>query len=386
MKSTNVWSSDSQVLDQGMDHNTPTLQRPWWWVWLTVGIGLAGVVGFSLLVLSSHQGNPRTFILETPEGVPDDQGWGVGYDGRFAYHIAVNPWGSVEGLDAPNYRYQRIMYPLVVKILSLGRPDWVPWVMLGVNIAAAWFCIFLLALLLNQFGAPPLWALTFPFSLAFLITIRMNLLEPMALAFALAGWVAYEKNRPGWAIVLFALGGLTKEIALTFPAAIALYELFRRDWRQGLTVAAGSFGPYILLYVVLLVIFGTSAEAAAKSSLYPVPFGGLRFLTDLPSRVIVLLWVVLPAVVTGVLACYQLWRRPTASTSRAAWLVLLNTGLISVLPQLTWVDPLAVLRFGLGSMLASLLWTAQINPRILPVLAILWLPSGAVLLLAPGLL
>ena len=386
MKFTNVWSRNNPSLNHEEEAPVSHSWRNDLWVWVTVGIVMFGLLGLTIRVLASHQGNPRAFILETPEGVPLDQGWGVGYDGRFAYHIAVNPLGSVVGLDAPNYRYQRLVYPLFVKVLSLGRPELVPWAMIGLNLLAAGVEIYLLAVLLNRQGVWPLWALIVPFSLGFLITIRMNLLEPLALAFALGGWLAYEKDRPGIAVLLFALGGLTKEIALTFPAAIVLWEFLQKDWRRGLAVAAGSFLPYLFLYFLLLSIFGGSAEAVAKSRLHLIPFGGLRFLTDLPSRIIVLLWVVLPALASGLVAIYVVARKPTVGSAKPALLALMNAALISVLPQLTWVDPLAVLRFGLGLMIALVVWAGQINPRILPFLAVLWLPSGAVLLLVPGLL
>ena len=386
MKISDVWRKNNRSLDRGDDSSAHASRRSDWWVWLTVGLTLLGLLGLSIRVLANHQWNPRAFILETPEGVPEDQGWGVGYDGRFVYQMAVNPWGSTEGLDAPNYRYQRIMYPLFVKILSLGQTEAVPWAMLLINLAAAGFAVFFLATLLNWRGALPLWSLIVPFSLGYLITIRMNLLEPLALAFAFGGWVAYERDHKGWAILFFALGGLTKELALTFPAAIVAWEILRKEWRTAAYVLVGSTLPYLIFYLLLLGVFGSSQEALAKSSLYLIPFGGLRFLTDPPSRVIVMLWVVIPALAGALWALIRVWKNPIAISSRDALLVLMNVALLSVLPQLTWEDPLAILRFGLGTMSALIIMVGNIKPRLLPYLAVLWLPSGILLFLAPGLL
>jgi len=44
-----------------------------------------------------------------------------GYDGQFYYQLARDPLGAYHFMDNAPYRYQRILYPLVVRVLSLGR-------------------------------------------------------------------------------------------------------------------------------------------------------------------------------------------------------------------------------------------------------------------------
>ena len=94
------------------------------------------LLAFNLKVLAGKDWNPREFIFETPPGVSPDRGHNVGYDGRFSFHIATNPWGGAAlGLDQPAYRYQRIFYPLLVHFLSLGQASVVPWMMIGVRVS-----------------------------------------------------------------------------------------------------------------------------------------------------------------------------------------------------------------------------------------------------------
>jgi hypothetical protein len=67
------------------------------------------------------------FVLQTPPDLPAGQTWGVGYDGRFAYAIAANPWGSTSDLDQPELRYQRSL-PLAVGSQPglCGARPWMP--------------------------------------------------------------------------------------------------------------------------------------------------------------------------------------------------------------------------------------------------------------------
>jgi hypothetical protein len=54
-----------------------------------------------------------------------------GYDGQVFYRLALNPFTSTPTefgvtFDSPQYRQQRIVYPFLVWVLSIGDPDRVP--------------------------------------------------------------------------------------------------------------------------------------------------------------------------------------------------------------------------------------------------------------------
>jgi len=338
---------------------------------------------FVLRVLSTHAWDPLAFVLRTPPDLPAGQTWGVGYDGRFAYAIAANPWGSTVDLDQPELRYQRILYPLVVKLLSFGSAKAVPWMLLVVNLAASVACAAALAQLLERRGASPWLALVLVLSLGFLLALRMDLLEPLALALSLWAWCALERRRIVLGAVLLALGALAKEIAVVFALSWALAAWFGGRRREAVGVLAAAVAPFAAWLVTVRLWFGSSAEALAKMQLNWLPFAGLRDLADPASRVLVLLWVVGPAIVFGFLAARDLVRGPHDARSADAWLVLGSAGLISVLPHLSWIDPLAILRFGLGLVVSVLLWLAAYRPRGLPYAAGLWAWSGLILLLVP---
>ncbi len=338
---------------------------------------------FVLRVLSTHSWDPMAFVLRTPPDLPPGQTWGVGYDGRFAYAIAANPWGSTRDLDQPELRYQRILYPLVVKLLSFGDVRLVPWMLVAVNLVSAAACALALAQLLSRRGASPWLALVLVLSLGFLLALRMDLLEPLALALSLWAWHALERRRLVLGAVLLALGALAKETAIVFAVSWVLAAWFGGRRREAVGVLGAVVVPFAAWLLAVRLWFGSSTEALAKMQLNWLPFAGLRDLADPASRVIVVLWVVGPAILFGLLAARDLARGLRDARSADAWLVLGSAGLISVLPQLSWVDPLAILRFGLGLIVSVLLWLAAYRPRGLPYAAGLWAWSGLVLLLVP---
>ena len=342
------------------------------------------VVLFYIRVLSTHGWNPRAFILERPPGVPVAKRGNVGYDGQYTYMLAINPLGSVNGLDQPAYRYQRIVYPMLVKLLSLGRAGWAPWVMALVNLmATVWGCA-ALGGLISRRGRSPWLALVFILSIGYLLAIRMDLNEPIAFALALSGWLAFEEGALVLSVVLFALSGLSKEVGLVFLATLALGEFLERHWRKGIVLLAG-FVPYVLWYVYLSRTFGATEEARAQSALMWIPFSGLQYVTDQAQLIVVSIWVLGPAMLAGAWAAWDVWRKQDA-LRRDALMVAAQAALVAVMPQPTWIDPLAILRIGMGLLAALLVWWASAHPRWLPIAAGLWLSSGWMMTLIPGLL
>ena len=342
----------------------------------------------SVLVLASHDWDPKAFVLERPKDIPDTQTWGVGYDGRFAYALALDPVSAGEGevLDKPAYRYMRIVYPMAARILALGVPDLIPWSLLAVNILVVGATAWLLADLVGA-RAGAVWAvLALLLSLNYLIGIRFDLNEPLALLLAIAGLWLHRRQRIGLAAAAFALAGLTKEVFLTFPLAVALYETTQRNLQAAAVILLGSFLPYLAWSAAVTQWQGASPFSYSLSKLSLVPFVGLRQLGPFESQIMVTIWTIGPAILVALAVAWKSVREWPQWPGLVAWLILLNVGLLATLPIQSWEDPLAILRLGLGAMVAGLLWLSQVKPRLLPYSAALWIPSLLIAFLLPGLL
>ena len=211
-----------------------------------------------------------------------------GYDGQFFYYMALDPVAASAYMDAPNYRYGRILYPLAARALAAGRPALVPWTLLFVNLVAVVGGTFALALLLQRRGASPAYALLFGFAPGLYVAVARDLSEPLAYALvlaALAAWWWDERPRPWLAGALLGLAGLTRETTLLFALALAIAALIGlddglggrrgRDRRAALVLGAMAFVPYVALRLGLLAWLG-SAGSTPEAARFPlVPFAGL---------------------------------------------------------------------------------------------------------------
>ena len=356
---------------------------------LLLALGVIVIYGvMSVLVLASHDWDPKAFVLERPDDVPFARAWGIGYDGQFSYAIALDPIRAGESgvLDKPAYRYMRIVYPIAARILALGIPNLIPWSLLALNILVVGATAWLLADLVGA-TAGAVWAvLTLLLSLNYLIGIRLDLNEPLALLLAIAGLWLHRRQRIGLAAAAFALAGLTKEVFLTFPLAVALYETTQRNLQAAAIILLGAFVPYLTWSAAITQWQGTSPFSYSLSKPSLVPFAGLRHLRPFESQIMVTLWTIGPAILVALAVAWKSVREWPQWPGLVAWLILLNVALLATLPAQSWEDPLAIMRLGLGAMVAGLLWLSQVKPRLLPYSAALWIPSLLIAFLLPGLL
>ena len=101
--------------------------------WMIVGL-VAAIYGG--IILFTHALDPLAFATlgtRFSQHVPSGT---EGYDGQFAYQIAVKPTGAAPFLDVPAYRYQRILYPLLARLLALGDAALGRWGKMGPDVAA----------------------------------------------------------------------------------------------------------------------------------------------------------------------------------------------------------------------------------------------------------
>ena len=175
----------------------------------------------------------------------------TGYDGQFFYYMALDPRRSPAYMDEPTYRYSRVVYPFLVRAVSVGRPAAIPWALLFVNLAAVAGGTYALALLLRRRGASPSTQALRGLTPGLYIAVTHDLSEPLAYALVLAGLVAWwwdDRPRLWQAGVLLGLAGLTRETTLLFPVALAVAAALGladgterrsgRDLRSALVLAA----------------------------------------------------------------------------------------------------------------------------------------------------
>jgi hypothetical protein len=291
----------------------------------------------------------------------------TGYDGQFAYFIALDPANARYYIDSPAFRYARIGYPLTARLLAAGQPALVPYAMILVNLLALAGGTWALAAWLKRKGVSPWLALVYGLYSGLFVAFRRDLTEP--LTYGLVALAIYAFNFGGprriiWSALCFALALLTRETVVVFIGIYALSLLFdsarARGWREGvrsnwrrvlifLTVCAV---PYVLWRGFLLAWLGATG---IRADLAPqlVPFGGLLALWPLTaeqSRTVVV--VIVPALICAGLGVWALRQRIFAVE---VWALLANVIVfIFMLPKLDYVDFSGTGRITTGVVLAAL--------------------------------
>ncbi len=332
-------------------------------------------------VLWQNNGDPKTFVLIGTQFSEGDPQGTEGYDGQFAYQIALSPTGAAPYIDVPAYRYQRILYPLTARLLAVGQLAWIPWTLILVNVIAIGWGTWATEQLLHLLRVNRWYALAYGLYGGQLLALRTDLNEPLAQALVQGAILAWAKERPRWAIVAFALAALTKETTLIFLGAYMLYTLSQRQWRNFVLLSLSGI-PFIVYQLFLwwwLGNFGIGSGGAGATSFSLIPLGG--WLAILQINVLAF-WlislVVLPMSILPSLA--GIWlsvRRLLAGVNHPFVLcLLLNSLVMLALPTSTFREPVAMLRLTQGLAVSMLLFAAYIRSWRTLNYAMFWLATN----------
>jgi hypothetical protein len=148
-----------------------------------------------------------------------------GYDGQFCYYIALDPVNARYYIDNPSYRYTRIVYPLLARVLALGNPSLIPFALIVINWLALAGGTWTIAAWLRRKGISPWIALVFGFFPGLFFALGHDLTEPLAYAGVALAIYLFDfggRHRLIWSAVTFALAILTRELAAVFAVVYGL--------------------------------------------------------------------------------------------------------------------------------------------------------------------
>ena len=280
---------------------------------------------------------------------------GIGYDGQWAYYIALDPAGAALHVDGPSYRYGRILYPVLARLVAVGRAELVPYALLAVNLLAVAGGTFALAAWLLKRGQPAWIALLYAFNPGMVIALHRDLTEPLAYGLVAAAVLAFDSRVRGrhlLAALLFALALLARETTAVF-AVVYGGALLLRDRPRGLALLAIALAPFLAWEAFLRQWLGP-LDPGQAGQFELLPLGGLAHAGPYHlAQLRVLVAVILPAALVGGAVAWALWRgaREVAPVALVANLLLF----VVFLPRQSYIDPIAAPRVALGVVLAAAL-------------------------------
>ncbi|HUC03843.1 MAG TPA: hypothetical protein VL961_00495 [Acidimicrobiales bacterium] len=161
---------------------------------------------------------------------------GSGYDGQFYYRLALDPFDlrrTAYGIRLDSIsRTERIGYPFLSWLVSLGHHGAVPLAMVIVNVLACSVLALAGGLMAKSVERHALYGLALAGYWGYLWTIGRDLVELTAAAFLILGFAALLRRRPTWAGLAFVGAVLSKETAVLMVGVLALTTLAMRMARQ----------------------------------------------------------------------------------------------------------------------------------------------------------
>jgi hypothetical protein len=344
----------------------------------TAAAAAAFYAAFTITALAQHGWNPLWFVWigeRYASGVPSGR---TGYDGQFVYYIARDGWAAAPHLDNPPYRFQRIVYPGLVRVLSGGDPAAVAWLMLAVNYAAIVVTTWLLARWLRDHRQPLWYGLAYPLFVGTFLAYSRDLTEPLAYGLAAAALLLWLSERRPAALILFAAAGLARETTLLFAAGAALAELASR--RPGRVLALACTALPLLVWQLLLAARFGGMPLGPATGLHALPlWGALPHLSLEPGRVSALLFIGLPSLLLFPLALRWTWRDPR---NPVGWVLALHCLLTLSLSDESYAHLMGVARVSLGVILALVLAAPALAPAARIAVA-LWAGAPTLVWLVP---
>ena len=290
-----------------------------------------------------------------------------GYDGEFYYRLAIDPWPSASAahgvtFDDPPYRAQRILYPALTWVVSLGHPAYVPKALVAVNLLAIGV-IAGASVALRSAARLPFW---FPVAIVacpgFVVTLTHDTTELVPQALIMLALWAWARGKFTLFAVFAGLAPLGREVTLLIPAGFLLWStaafLQNRNRRSfGRAVVCGvALLPFALWRETLILLFQAGPSAndlgwpgagfvlTIDRLLRPYLYPGLPQLTDGLGRRMALALAGTAGLVAAVAAyARSALRSDPLGPVLIAW--ILCAGLISLLRTGgPWIEDIAVYR------------------------------------------
>jgi hypothetical protein len=179
-----------------------------------------------------------------------------GYDGQLMYFAAFDPflrafkdrpsaYEQVMGA-VPAYRYGRIGFSLLTRMLSGGRWQLFPAIMMWIILCSLGLSSAILAWFAQgeqRSAALGAVVLLIP---GFWASLQAALPEPLAAATLLAGFVCLRARRPLTSAAFFAVSLLVRETGMFAVLGVLAWILWNGRRRDAVLVAVGAFTPLIL--------------------------------------------------------------------------------------------------------------------------------------------
>ncbi|MDI6784602.1 MAG: hypothetical protein QME64_10985, partial [bacterium] len=202
----------------------------------------------SLVKLDANDPNYRADLI--PPGTIVFQG--SGYDGQYNFYIVKDLF--FQGTFNDPFRYQRIFYPVLVKLISFGSDNLLFISFILVNLISIFLGIVYLQKIVGKSRFNHLLIL-YGLNLGFILGTLYDLGTPLAISLMVIALYYLQKEKVWVSSIFFALSLLTMENAMLVIVPLVFYSIWKKEFKQSVYLL-GSFIPWLLWQLVLWKQFG----------------------------------------------------------------------------------------------------------------------------------
>lgn len=352
-----------------------------WRIVLSPGT-VVGVTYIPILVLYaflSHYTRASDFLTiglyrGTAAGVRDLVQGRSTYDAQFAYYMARFPGQNPpHAYDDAVIRWSRMLQPLLVRIVTAGNVDLMPWAFLAINVLSVAIGTAFLGHLLAQQGRSRWIALAYGFYAGIQVAVFRDVADPLAILWLIVAVWGLRRGSPLQTAAALGFALLTRETLLMFVPLLLVPLALRRRWAELAWSGAIALIPFGIWQVALRLWLGKWGllESEQVNHFARLPFSGAVHAYLAPQFGLVIAFAVIPTILIWIIAASDIWERGvlTSLMEPLAVATLLYSVALSFQNLDHWRDIWAS-----GRLLAPVIpLVLLLTPRRLP-----WVRSGLV--------
>ena len=298
----------------------------------------------------------------------------VGYDGQYNFYLARNPGLIVSCAHTHAtcpmdslllVRMERILYPMLAWVVSLGHARLVPLALLLINFVAILALVVVLQRMFVRMGVSPWLAVAGAIYGGNLVGFVRDLADPLGVLFVVLAVYLVYRQRPLWAALAVAAALLSREQAIFYLPLLALPLIAERRWRTLALAALIALGPFLAWQGVLYAIYGKFALVAGDTGaakLIPIPFYGLWQDRLRPDFALTVAGVLVPVLVALLIAVLAVARRGLRDLLRdpLPLMIAVYLTLLSFTYWFQWADFRAPSRLAAPGLMLALIVVARL--------------------------
>lgn len=197
-----------------------------------------------------------------------------GYDGKYYYYAAMDLFRDKHLFNNP-FRMQRILYPLLSRLMTFGDLSLLPYTLYIVNMMALAAGMVFFILILQRYSLSPLWSLFYGLAPPSIMTIQYDLPSPLSIALIIAAIYYYQKEKLFPVFLFFALAFLTREDSIMVLVPFMLWDFLKHRKITRVVKLACSLVPFFIWQAYITYTLHGAPVSTSASVLNPIPFSGI---------------------------------------------------------------------------------------------------------------